>query len=350
MKVAPLSKIEKVLIIQTAFIGDVILATSLVEEIKSQWPDVQIDFLLRKGNENLLSNHPFIRNVFIWDKKKRWTSFLSILRQLRTHHYDVVFNLQRFFTSGLFTFLSKAKKTVGFDSNPMSVFFNYSIEHKIPFINSQSRGGFLHEVQRNHLLLSPILGSLYNLPMDPTEIVPKLYVDQIDLSSKVNLDDYSYVVLAPTSVWFTKQWQKDKWEKLAQQLVKKYKVVLIGAKSDHSFCEEIIDNALIRDHSINLCGKLNLLESAKLMSKAKKVIVNDSAPLHLASSVNAPTIAIFCSTIPAFGFTPLADNSMIFEVKDLVCRPCGSHGKMQCPLQHYHCSEQISVDNIVNHV
>ena len=73
------------------------------------------------------------------------------------------------------------------------------------------------------------------------------------------------------------------------------------------------------------------------MKKAKMNFVNDSGPLHLASSMNAPTTAFFCSTDPSFGFGPLAENRTVKEVKNLDCRPCGLHGHKNCPEGHFKC-------------
>ena len=98
----------------------------------------------------------------------------------------------------------------------------------------------------------------------------------------------------------------------------------------------------------NLCGLLNLIDSAALMQKAKRVFVNDSAPLHLASCVNAKTTAIFCSTVAEFGYTPLADDSVVVDVGNaLSCRPCGLHGYKACPLGHFKCAEDIAIQKVL---
>lgn len=89
-----------------------------------------------------------------------------------------------------------------------------------------------------------------------------------------------------------------------------------------------------------VAGKLSFLQSAALISKARITYANDSAPLHIASAMNAPVAAVFCSTTPEFGFGPLSDRSFILETDEkLACRPCGVHGKKECPLGHFKCSE-----------
>ena len=114
----------KFLIIQTAFIGDVVLATPLIEKLKQFYPDSEIDFLLRKGNEGLLTGHPLLRQVLIFDKKKgKYKNLFSLINTIRKEKYDHVINLQRFFASGMLTAFSGAKHTIGFDKSPLSFFF-----------------------------------------------------------------------------------------------------------------------------------------------------------------------------------------------------------------------------------
>jgi len=145
-------------------------------------------------------------------------------------------------------------------------------------------------------------------------------------------------------VWFTKQWPKANFIQLVSELAKKYQVFLLGAKSDFTLCEEVIGTNISR--CTNLCGKLNFLESAALMRDAAMNFVNDSAPMHFASAMNAPTTAFFCSTIPEFGFGPLSERSRIVETEEhLKCRPCGLHGKKACPIGHFKCGN-ISQEQI----
>ncbi|HNP49486.1 MAG TPA: glycosyltransferase family 9 protein, partial [Bacteroidia bacterium] len=119
------------LVIQTAFTGDVILATALIEQLKNSLPDATIDVLVRKGNETLLENNPSIRNVLIWDKRKdKFKNLFRMLGRIRNEKYTDVVNLQRFASSGILTAFSGAKSKSGFDKNPFSVFFTHKIAHE----------------------------------------------------------------------------------------------------------------------------------------------------------------------------------------------------------------------------
>ena len=98
---------------------------------------------------------------------------------------------------------------------------------------------------------------------------------------------------------------------------------------------------------VNLSGKLTFLQTAALMKDAKMNYVNDSAPMHIASSMNASVTAVYCSTIPEFGFGPLSDDSRIVQInKKLECRPCGLHGKKVCPKKHFDCAYGISANEV----
>ncbi len=319
---------HKVLFIQTAFIGDVILFTSILETWGKKYPDSKVDVLVRKGNENLLQNHPLINQLFIWDKKQnKYKNLVRLGRELKKEKYDLVVNFQRFFASGFLTVKAKAKESRGYSKNPLSLFFSKKYDHEI--------GNGKHEIERNHALIQDLVGS--------TIEKPKLYPSKEDFETIKPYIRESYVCMAPTSVWFTKQMAFDKWVELIKLIPSDIKIYLIGAPGDQEFCDQLIQSSSISNIE-NLCGKLTLLQSAALIKGARMNYVNDSAPQHLASAMNAPTTAFFCSTVPDFGFGPLSDESYILQNEDkLECRPCGLHGFKECPKSHFKCGNLINI-------
>jgi len=325
----------KLLIIQTAFIGDVILATSLVEKLHTFYPDAQIDFLLRKGNEALLEGHPYIRETIIWDKKNdKLKNLFSLQKKIKQEKYDVVINLQRFASSGFLTAFSGAKQKIGFEKNPFSFLFTSKIKHEI--------GGKLHEIDRNQQLIKALT--------DGVSAKPKLYPSDKNFETVKKYKTQKYICIAPASVWFTKQFPKEKWIELIKNYLLEYKVYLLGADADKEVCEFIKTKSEHKNIE-NLAGKISFLESAALMKEATMNYVNDSAPLHIASAMNAPVTAVFCSTVPAFGFGPLSDNSRIIETEKLLdCRPCGLHGYKACPKKHFKCATEIEVKRLTENL
>lgn len=329
-----LENYNKILVIQTAFIGDVILATSLLETLHENFPASKIDIVVRKGNEPLFTEHPFIDHIYIWDKNQNKTKNLfTILKQIRKEKYNLVLGVQRFFNAGLLAAFSKGDRVIGFDKNPLSFLFHQKVKHEI------SNGK--HEVERNYNLIKAFA------PKFKKQL--KLYPTVPDFEKIKVYKDTKYIVIAPASVWFTKQYPFEKWVDFLNQL-QSIKVYIIGAPTDTKLADQLI-NATSYKNIESLCGKLNLLQSAALMQFAQMNFVNDSAPQHLASSVNAPTTTLFCSTVPDFGFGPLADNAVVLESEEtLKCRPCGLHGHKSCPETHFKCGTSIRTTDLIARV
>ncbi len=320
---------KKFLIIQTAFIGDVVLATCIAEKLHKFFPDAAIDMMVRKGNEGLLQNHPFLRETLIWNKKEnKLTNLFRMIRKVRKGRYDVVINVQRFAATGLITAFSGAKQTIGFDKNPLSFLFSKKIPHLIA-----PEGEIVHEVNRNLQLIEFFT--------DNQPVRPVLYPSASDFQKILSYTQTPFITVSPASVWFTKQYPPEKWRSFLFSIPEKYTVFLLGAPGDQSMADTILHG--IPRNIVNLCGKLTFLQSAALMKYAAMNYVNDSAPLHFASAMNAPVAAIYCSTIPAFGFGPLSDQHTIIELKaPLYCRPCGLHGYKACPEGHFFCAHKIT--------
>jgi len=326
---------QKILIIQTAFIGDVVLATAMVEKLARFYPGAEIDFLVRKGNESLLENNPHLHEVLVWNKREEKTrNLFSMLGRIRKSKYDIVVNLQRFFATGLLTAFSGGKQRIGFDKNPLSFLFDKKIKHVIA-----SKENSKHEVERNNDLISSIT--------DDSFTRPKLYPSAKDFAAVERFTQIPYVTMTPNSVWFTKQYPAEKWIDLMNSFPAEYKIYLLGGKENVADCEQLKNNSSNANVEV-LTGKLSFLQSAALMKTAAMNYVNDSAPLHFASAMNAPVTAIFCSTVPAFGFTPLSDLSYIVETKELLtCRPCGLHGHNACPEGHFKCALTIETQQLL---
>lgn len=261
----------------------------------------------------------------MWNKKEgKYRQLLMLLKAIRKKKYDAVINLQRFAASGFLTTFSGAKNRIGFDKNPLSFLFTLSKKHHI---GSKVHPG-KHEVDRCLELVESFT--------DKSSQRPALYPSVHDFEVVQKFMSSPYVTISPASVWFTKQVPQVEWIALIKRLGN-VNVWLLGAKNDRDLCQLI--SADFSNVKV-LAGELSFLQSAALMKGAVMNYTSDSAPMHLCSAVNAPVTAVFCSTIPEFGFGPLSDRSFVIETKHtLDCRPCGLHGHRTCPQGHFKCSQ-----------
>jgi heptosyltransferase-2 len=322
-----------ILIIQTASIGDVILATALIESLHKEHPSLLIDLLVRKGHETIFTGHPFLHRLLTWDKKQgKYRNLAKLITTIRRKRYDMVINIQRFLSSGLITVLAGATSTTGFSKNPLSLLFSKSVPHPI--------GQGLHETFRNHSLLAGLANGLPGRP--------GLYPSEDDVAFVRGFATPPFYTISPASLWFTKQFPTDRWVEFIGLIPADATIILLGSGTDMALCDRIIHDSR-RQGIVNLAGRLTFLQSAALMKMARMNYTNDSAPMHLASAVNAPVTAVFCSTVPAFGFGPLSDDSAIAEITgQLSCRPCGLHGHRACPEGHFRCAYEIPLQQLTS--
>lgn len=331
---------QKILIIQTASIGDVVLGTPVIEKLAAFYPGSKIDFLVKKGIESLLYNNPHLHQILVWDKSKdKYKNLRNLIFRIRENRYDLVVNLQRFASSGLVTVLSGVPVKLGFDKNPFSLFFSQRVKHRISADKEKSR----HEVARNLAVIQKITDHSLDYPV-------KLYPSKADFAKVSQYKTRKYICIAPTSLWFTKQYPPEKWVEFIREVGEDMVIYFLGSASDDPICQEIVKESQHRN-SMSLCGKLTFLESAALMKDATMNFVNDSAPQHFASAMNAPLTSVFCSTVPAFGFGPLSDDSAVVETDvDLDCKPCGLHGFKSCPEKHFKCALTINKEKLLERI
>jgi heptosyltransferase-2 len=340
---------SRILVIQTAFIGDVVLATAMLENLHAAYPAATIDMLVRQGANDLFVDHPYVNAVHVWDKKKnKYQHLFQVLKTIRSNKYDVVINVQRYLATGIITVLSGAKKTIGFDKNPLSFLFSEVVKHQFGAAadavstaphETSPHETTPHETSRNHTLLA----SLTTAPVAK----PALYPSAANFAAVQKFQSSPYICMSPGSVWETKKMPAKNWIDLINAVPKNYSIYLMGAPNESALCAEILSGSS-RGDVFNIAGQLNLLEAAALIKGAQLNYVNDSAPMHLASATGAPVAAIYCSTIPAFGYGPLSDTQFIVETLELLpCKPCGLHGKKACPLGHFKCGHTITTAQLL---
>ncbi len=330
--------ISKILIIQTAFLGDVILCTPLIKTTKKVFPNSFVSFLLIPETKNIVKNNPYLDEVIVYDKKgqqKGLRNFFKMVEKIKNKNFDLAIIPHRYLRSALLAYLAKIPQRVGFDKGMSSFLFT----QKVTYQNN------LHEVDRNLSLLNDFGNDL----LDKTpELFPKSedfsYASELLRDSGIRKND-KIVGIAPGSVWSTKRWLPERFAEVSDFLIKEAgaKVIFLGSKEDEKLCSEIAD--IMKEKPVILAGKTNILQSAAITSKCKVILSNDSAPVHIVSAMKKPVVAIFGSTIPEFGFAPYGEGNIIIE-KKMKCRPCGIHGKNRCPKKHFKCMTEITTKEV----
>lgn len=324
---------QRILILQTAFLGDVILTLPLVEAVRSLWPDARIDFLVRASYVGFLEGHKGIDTAIPFDKRKLHKGLggmLNLARKLSAVNYDLALIPHRSFRSGLIAAMSGIRKRVGFSKVAGSLWYTNSVPRNLE----------AHEGERNLALLDVFEGARsqdwdvrpwLDLEGHPAADEVTDWLDEAELPRQKRI-----VVLAPGSVWETKRWPEGHWTKLVRQIETDPTLVpvMVGGPEDRDLCIRIRDAS--GGTVYNAAGQLSVAGSAALIARADLLITGDTAPLHLAQAVRTKTLAIFGPTVPDFGFAPTGAKDRIIGL-DLPCRPCAIHGSRECPLGHHHC-------------
>jgi heptosyltransferase-2 len=325
------------LVIQTSFLGDVILATPLIAELARRSP---VDVLVTPVGATALANNPHIRSVISYDKRSTYGSALGLwetIREIRSRRpYEAAYLAQGSFRSGLLAMMTGAKERIGFASSTGRVLYT----KQVPYRPDQ------HHAER---LWSLAMSDCAD-PPSHDQIRPRVYPSdeerrRIDvLLRESGSSDEPFVALAPGSAWGTKRWPY--YADLAKMLAEDCRIAVIGSNADSALAAQIID-ALPPACAINGVG-LPLLASAELIGRARAIVTNDSAPQHLASAMGTPTLTIFGPTVPEFGFGPLASRHVVAGHESLSCRPCHRHGPQRCPLGHWRCMRELTPEYITS--
>ena len=325
------------LVIQTSFLGDMVLTTPLLAQLANRGP---VDVVATPAAASLLAGHPAVRTVIVYDKRgadRGLMAFLDLGARLRALHHDVAFLAQGSWRSAALAMLAGVPIRVGFSTSSGRMLYTKRVLYRED----------LHHAARLLQLARP-----NGREATPEELRPSLSPSREDVAAVDALLEQAgvragetLVGVAPGSVWGTKRWPF--YPALAAALSGAARVVTIGGADDVALSAAIVAEA---PGAVNSAGTLSLLASAELIRRCAVLVTNDSLPLHLASAMGTPTVAIFGPTVPAFGFGPLAPRSEVAGVKGLACRPCDRHGPARCPLGHHRCMRDLDVESIAAQV
>lgn len=326
----------RILVIQTAFLGDVVLTTPLFRALRRLYPAARLEALVTPGAAPLLEEDPSLDSVVSYAKRSE-DGFVKILQKIKARHFDLLLAPHRSYRTALLSVLSGVPLRVGF----ADAGFSWSYHRRVP------RPLALHEVDRN-LELVRGLGAC---PEPQDRVLHVGYTEAeaamvADVLARAGVEARAPVAgLCPGSVWATKRWLPEGFAAVGRGLRERgYRVVVLGGPGDREVAEEVC--AGIGPEAVQAAGTTPLKALAAWMDRLELLVTNDSSPVHVAAARGTPTVAVFGATTRALGFAPFHGASRVVEA-DLDCRPCGLHGGKSCPRGHFRCMREVSPEAVL---
>jgi heptosyltransferase-2 len=354
-----LAATKRILVIQTAFLGDLLLSVPLFKYLKKTFPECEISLVCRKGVGSLFQSLKLVDKVCEIQKKNK-ESYRQAFSKLETTDFDLLLCPHESLTSALFSRKVKAKKKIAFHKWWNGIFFSETIRKDYSLPESLRQMSLLQESDPNlkkqlqdfrrqdaewkkrqksqETLLTPV-------PDWASPLIESVHVSEILQRLEIG---NSYVCLFPGSVWKTKQWTEEGFIGVGQALAENgSRVLVMGGPGEEQLAARV---AAQIPNAMDLAGRTNLQESMAILSRASIVVTNDSAGQHLAALVGAPTVAIFGPTVLDFGYRPWNSKASVVEREGLACRPCGKHGHHQCPIGTHECMKNIQAPEVLERI
>ncbi len=326
----------KVLLVQTAFLGDVVCSTALLPALHQIAPKVSLTVLTTPLGKQLIERDPLVESVICFDKRGSQKGVSGLLRlgaELRKGRFERAYALQRSFRTGLLLCASGIPSRIGFSGAPGSLLYT----------ERRKRRKEGHVVEKNLDLILPDLKSDESEALFPMRLFPPPITSASERVREV-VEGGRYLVLSPGSVWKTKRWHWEHYREVALWSERRgVPVVIVGSPEEREIAEQVAEGT---EASV-LAGETSLGELMLIIKEASAIVCNDSLALHIASAFQIPTTAIFCATSPEFGFGPWRNpKAEVRERQGLACKPCARHGGMACPVGTEACMRELKPEMI----
>jgi heptosyltransferase-2 len=350
---------KKIVVIQTAFLGDLLLSIPLFKQIKNIWPDSEVTLVCKKGLGEIFLRLKLCEKVVEVDKKDS-ENYQKDIQTLSNEDYDLLLCPHQSSRSAILAKKIKAKTKVGFKEFWNFLIFNKRVQRNMLFPDALRQLSLLtffsdavkkdldtYLAQRPDKIQLDDLLHRYKIPDTQSMGIKRRILSHPDtqkVMQKFRIIPHA-VFISPGSVWNTKKWTKEGFRELATKIALLKPVVLIGSADERELCTEIAQGL---QNVTNLAGQTTLFELLALLTYASVLISNDSGSMHMASVAETPAVAIFGPTVLDLGYQPWNNMSLVVENKTLDCRPCGKHGHEKCPIGTHECMKSIGADVIIS--
>lgn len=354
----PISSPQKVLIINIFGIGDVLFTTPIIRSLKTAYPDVGIGYLCNRRTSPLLERYPQIQRVFVYERdelealrrRSTWQYLKAVgrlIREIKTERFDVGLDVSLNSFMSFLAFAAGIPNRIGYDYKGRGIF----LTKKIPLTGYEGR----HVVEYYLDLLGELGVSVRQKEME----LPLTFEDTAwarrfleENGLKEGAGHLIGVIPGGGESWgkdaLYKRWPPERYAKLADKLVEKYKaqIILMGGQNEAQLCAQTA--SLMCRMPVVSAGKTSLGQFAALARRCSLVITNDGGPLHVAAAVGTKTVSIFGPVDErVYGPYPLGDHRVIN--KEIACRPCYRKFR-RADCAHISCLSQLSVEEVFEKV
>jgi lipopolysaccharide heptosyltransferase II len=326
-------KIAKILIIKLRGIGDVVLSTIVIDNLRKDFPNAKIDYLVEAPSQPGLEGIKNINKVLIFDRKRFWLKVLLILK-IRKAGYDLVLDFFSNPSTAIITFLSGARNRVGFPYRGRKYAYNiFGPEDRGKFHSAQLHLELLKEIGITHT----IQNLHYNIDQQSCDLAERFF--------ESNFSDKDLIVgICPTGGWESKKCDPEKFAEISAALIQKYKakILILWGKSDEN--EATLIHSLIGAKSL-LAPATSIQELAALISRCDILVANDSGPMHISTAVGTPVLGLFGPTNPV-NHSPFGNKNRWLQLSSLDCINCNL---LKCPKNH-ECFKELSIEIILDKI
>jgi len=328
---------ERIVVVQSGFLGDVVLTTPLLAALRRRVPTARLTMLVTPAAAPLVARHPALDDVFVDDKRGTGRGLIGMLRltaQLRRRRFTTAIAAHKSIRTALALRAAGIPRRIGFATAPGARLYTTAI----------ARPTDLHDRDRILALLAPFGGATTD-----ESRAPWIAIDEAAQARATALlaplgDRRPLAAVCPGAAWRTKRWPADAYGALVRRLERDgFACVILGAADERAITAAVRSAA--GGGGVDLGGATDVAVLAAVLGRAAVVVTNDSAPMHLASALGVPQVAIFCATVPSQGYAPLGARAAVVE-KDLACRPCGRHGGARCPRGTDDCMRLVEVGEV----
>ncbi|WP_415063395.1 glycosyltransferase family 9 protein [Bdellovibrio sp.] len=351
------------LVVQTAFLGDLLLSIPLLKKCRELWPQHKLALVCRKGFGDFFLKTHLVDQVFEIEKGKS-ESYSKIVEHLRYSQVDNLISPHESLRTAFFCTQIKAQHKIAFQKSWNFVVFSKRTQRDVQLPDAMRQLSLLapedeqlakdlaqysaqerpYTTQEHGHLPAPPKWASMSLRHQVLELTD-IYESLKNRFPLKGFDEGKAILLFPGSVWATKRWTEEGFINTGKALkARGFEIYVMGGPGEEALAEHVAEQI---PGAISLAGKTKIIESAQLIARSALVIGNDSASTHLAAVCEVPLIAVFGPTILEFGYRPWSAESYVVQREGLKCRPCGKHGHKVCPIGTHECMKSISAEEVL---